>query len=49
MCVQDVGTLHQRFFEECFRRLDDLQLSTEREEPTVVAPGKTGGQKTMDM
>ena len=45
-----MGTLHQRFFDECFRRLDNLQLSAEREEPVAVpTTGKTPGAKMMDM
>ncbi|CAI8010592.1 Ubiquitin carboxyl-terminal hydrolase 24, partial [Geodia barretti] len=40
---KDVGSLHQRFFDECFKRLDNLQLPTEGEEPVVVTtPSKTG-------
>lgn len=48
--MQDVGALHQRFFDECFKRLDNLQLPVEREEPVVVATtGKTTGVQTLDM
>ena len=44
---QDVGALHQRFFDECFRRLDELQLPVDREE--TVTPGKTALSKAMDL
>ena len=46
--IQDVSALHQRFFEECFKRMDELQLHTEGEDP-VASPSKLAGQKTMDM
>ena len=48
--IQDVGLLHQRFFDECFTRLNNLGLVAEREEPVPVATtGKTPGTKQMDM
>ena len=46
---QDVGALHQRFFDECFKRLDNLQLPTEREEPVVVTTPSKTGPNVMDM